>query len=315
MNNITFHRIIESFHRRLLSPAVKDRVDNWTLTIAIIAFAVHLLIIFLVDFGLIDSFGEGQLLTDPIAAIYTPFSFILVYEVYLLVFYLPHSVTVYIGKQYEIITLIIIRRIYKDLANIELSTNWFQNQDDLILTADLVASVLLFGLIYVFNRLGGVNDATSRSSGETEGRSVALIRFIRVKKAIATVLVPVILAMAVWSFLGWLIEAASSHGGATGKFKDINKIFFEDFFRMLIIIDVLLLLISFFNTDQFHKIIRNSGFVISTILIRLSFSAEGMVSTCLVVVAVLFGLLVLWVHNGYEGLKPVTEKGEKLLEM
>lgn len=308
-------RFFDSCHRLLLSNNSKHRVDNWALAIAIIAFIVHLLVIFLVDFGLVEWSGESQLLTDPIAAIYTPFSFILVYEVYLLVFYLPYSVTVYIGKQYEIITLIIIRRIYKDLADIEVTSSWFQNEDDLILTSDLVASILLFGLIYLFNRLGSVEDAGSRSDDDDSEQSLSLRRFIRVKKVIATCLVPVILAMAVWSFLGWMVEVWSQQGQATGKFKDINKVFFEDFFRMLIIVDVLLLLISLFNTDQFHKIIRNSGFVISTILIRLSFSADGLVSTVLIVVAVLFGVAVLWVHNWYEHLKRIPRDTEQLLEM
>ena len=66
-------------------------------------FFVHLFLICLAYLGL---FGETppDLLADPIAAIYTPFSFILIYEVYLLIFFLPASITQYIAKQYEIIT-------------------------------------------------------------------------------------------------------------------------------------------------------------------------------------------------------------------
>ncbi len=294
--------MLQAIHRLFLSPRIKELAENCTLAFAIVAFLVHLLLIFAVDSGFINLSRESQLLTDPIAAIYTPFSFILVYEVYLLVFFLPHSVTVYIGKQYEIITLIIIRRIFKDLANIELSASWFQNQDDLILTADLIASMLLFGLIYLFNRLGNVLTAEARNSDESHGQGSELQRFISIKKAIATCLVPVLIFMAVWSFAGWLGEVVSDNGQATGKFKDINKVFFEDFFTALIIVDVLLLLISFFNINQFHKIIRNSGFIISTILIRLSFSIDGIVSTALVVAAVLFGLSVLWLHNLHQRL-------------
>ncbi len=63
---------------------------------------------------------------------------------------------------------------------------------------------------------------------------------------------------------------------------------------------MVLLLISFFYTDQFHKIIRNSGFVISTILIRMSFGVSGLISTILIVVAVLFGLEIITIHNKYE---------------
>lgn len=91
--------LFERCNRFLLSPRARERADYWTLVIAIAAFFVHLTAIFLVDRGLIAAPLDSQLLSDPIAATYTPFSFILVYEVYLLIFYLPYSITVYVEKQ------------------------------------------------------------------------------------------------------------------------------------------------------------------------------------------------------------------------
>jgi hypothetical protein len=68
---------------------------------------------------------------------------------------------------------------------------------------------------------------------------------------------------------------------------------------VLIVVDVLLLLASFFYTDEFHHIMRNSGFVISTMLIKVSFSVEGPVNNALILGAVVFGLLIQMVHNRY----------------
>jgi hypothetical protein len=66
------------------------------------------------------------------------------------------------------------------------------------------------------------------------------------------------------------------------------------------------LLFSFFYTDQFHKVIRNSGFIISTILIRLSFSVDGLLNNCLIISSIAFGLIILWIHNRFEkNIKPV----------
>ena len=61
-----------------------------------------------------------------------------------------------------------------------------------------------------------------------------------------------------------------------------------------------LLKLDFFYTDQFHKVIRNSGFIISTILIRLSFSVDGFLNNCLIIGSIGFGLLILWIHNRFE---------------
>ena len=78
--------------------------------------------------------------------------------------------------------------------------------------------------------------------------------------------------------------------------------------RNMSIVDVLLLLVSFFYSDTFHKIIRNSGFVISTILIKVSFSTDGIVNNALIIGAVLFGFLILLIHNKFEN-NPVPDKG------
>ena len=45
---------------------------------------------------------------------------------------------------------------------------------------------------------------------------------------------------------------------------------------------------------------RNSGFIISTILIRLSFAVTGVVNTVVIVSAVLFGLAIIYIHNRFE---------------
>ncbi|MFN3489764.1 MAG: hypothetical protein ACK4YV_11545, partial [Emticicia sp.] len=108
----------EILYQKLLSKETQKKSEQVILVIAIASFLIHLAIIYLVDFGIISLHKPSELLKNPIAAIYTPFSFILVYEVYLLIYYLPKSITTYISKQYEIITLIIIRRLFKDLSTL-----------------------------------------------------------------------------------------------------------------------------------------------------------------------------------------------------
>ena len=65
----------------------------------------------------------------------------------------------------------------------------------------------------------------------------------------------------------------------------------------------LLLIYSFLHSDKFNKVIKNSGFIISTILIKLSFSASGLVNIILIVVAILFGVLIFKIHNLFEKLE------------
>jgi hypothetical protein len=291
--NITWDKL----YQQLLSNRTKQKSERIILVIAIASFVIHLMLIYLTELGLIQLPGAAGLLQNPIAAIYTPFSFILVYEVYLLLFYLPQSITTYISKQYEIITLIIIRRLFKDLSNLTLTDDWFKIKYDLQFTYDLVAAVLLFFLIYQFYRRGKIS---YKEDAQEVPVSADVSRFIRIKKILATCLVPVLIFVALYSLINWSIGIMWPTDAAAVKFENINNIFFEQFFTILIIADVILLLVSFFYTDEFHKVIRNSGFIISTILIRLSFSVTGLLNTALIVTAIVFGLLILMIHNKFE---------------
>jgi hypothetical protein len=289
--------ILNFLYEKLLSHETKERSEHVILVIAIFSFIIHLLLIYAVDMKLIPMPTDSGLLTNPIAAIYTPFSFILIYEVYLLIYYLSKSITIYISKQYEIITLIIIRRSFKDLSALKLSSNWFEIKADLQFTYDILASLLLFYLIYLFY---AQSKKMYKEQGENNVLASNVTRFVTFKKTVAVCLVPVLLVLATYSFVNWALTIFRAPTAEVITFKNINNVFFDEFFTILIIVDVILLLLSFFRTDEFHKVIRNSGFIISTILIRLSFSVEGLVSTLMIVFAVIFGLLILTIHNQYE---------------
>ena len=85
----------------------QKNVENTVLFLATFGFIIHLFLIFLNNFSLIDiTESENNLLSNPISAIYTPFSFIIIYEIYLLLLFLPRSFTTSISKQFEIISLI-----------------------------------------------------------------------------------------------------------------------------------------------------------------------------------------------------------------
>tara|TARA_B110000091_G_scaffold105209_1_gene114252 strand:+ start:1827 stop:2732 length:906 start_codon:yes stop_codon:yes gene_type:complete len=285
--------IVPFIFEKFLSENTREKTEKIILKIALFSFFIHLVIIYFIKFDFIDMPLNSELLKNPISAVYTPFSFILIYEVYLLIYYLPKSFTTYITKQYEIITLIIIRKLFKDLSALELTENWFEIKGDLQFTYDIVASLLLFYLIFLFQKQG------TRKIVEQVSIDPIIISFVRRKKLIAIILVPLFFAIALYTLIDW--SAGTSVSFSTlPTFESVNNLFFDQFFTVLILVDVVLLLISFFYTSQFHKIIRNSGFVISTILIRMSFGVSGLISTILIVVAVLFGLAIITIHNKYE---------------
>ena len=291
---MTKTQVLDRLYDLLISEKVKFKIEKIILIIGMISFVVHLALIYLKRYGLLNLFETSNFFDNPIAAIYTPFSFILIYEVYLLIFYLPRSITTYITKQYEIITLIVIRRIFKDLSNLELSSNWFEIKNDIAFTYDIITALLLFFLIYLFSYL---KDNLDIQNLENPLKSSQIQQFINIKKLMASALIPIFIVIGLFTFGGWITSSVPSNISAA--LKDVNSLFFDEFFAVLIIVDVLLLLVSFFYTDQFHKVIRNSGFIISTILIRMSFTVEGFINNILIIASIVFGLGILWIHNKF----------------
>jgi hypothetical protein len=153
--------------------------------------------------------------------------------------------------------------------------------------------LILFYLIYQFQKQG------KRKLQLQTVIKPTIEKFVNTKKLIAIILLPIFFIMALYTLVNWTAGISLS-SNEIPSFESINNLFFDQFFMVLILVDVVLLLFSFFYTDKFHKIIRNSGFIISTILIRMSFGVSGLISTILIVVAVLFGLAIITIHNKYE---------------
>tara|TARA_B100002019_G_scaffold31002_1_gene25034 strand:- start:7471 stop:8340 length:870 start_codon:yes stop_codon:yes gene_type:complete len=265
--------------------------EKYILLLATGGFIIHLMLIYLNKYGYISFDFNNTLLLDPISALYTPFSFILVYEAYLLIFYLPNSFTVTVVKEYEIISLILIRKIFKDFPLVNLDVPFFSDENNIQLLYDLSGILVVFFLIFLFK--------TTAGRPKTVKPDARLKKFISQKKLISLLLVPTLLSLAGWSFYSWFNSAVLGNGTS----QDINYLFFVDFFTILILVDVFILLISFRYTERYSQLIRNTGFIISTILLRLSFAATGLVSVVLIASGVLFGLIILAIFKRMEKFK------------
>ena len=271
-----------------ISDKSKKNIEKYVLVASVISFIFHLILIYLNKFEIVKINDPYNLLNNPISAIYTPFSFILIYEIYLLIYYLPRSISTYISKQFEIITLIVIRRIFKNISDMDIKKDLIFNAINKDVFIDLGAALLLFFLIYLFRR----NSIKSERNSDQESFNT----FVRIKKWTSCLLIPILSTLAVINFIIWL---SASYFNPV-ELSSINSIFFDEFFQILILVDVLLLIFSFFNSDSFHTIIRNSGFIISTILIRISFMAEGLINIILILSSLLFGLFILLIYNECE---------------
>lgn len=291
----TTKRVWESATEKLygwvFSEINKKRFEKTTLYLSVIGFALHLMLIYAKKLEFIVFAFETPLLDSPISAIYTPFTIILIYEIYLLVLNLPRSFTTSVSKQFEIISLILIRRIFADIPKVDLSADWLSTKGNLELIYNILGVLTLYYLIYLFNK--------ARRKLEKKALTDSIKKFVTSKKGVSLVLLFVLIILSVTSAFNWAKDLFNN--SLTG---DINSVFYNEFFSVLILADVLILLLSFQYTERYSQIVRNTGFIISTVLIRLSFGVTGLANISLVVSSVVFGLIILWIYN-------LTEKDRK----
>ena len=285
-------------HIPIFTHASRKAIGRWALYLAIFSFIVHLLLHLFRSY--IPGGMDAALLRDPISAIYTPFSILLVYEAYLMIYYLRRSTTIYIAKQYEVISLILIRGLFKDMAALDLKIATWSSQHNLEFAADIILVVLAFYLVYWFYRLSGTYKYADFEAMEQKEIGTRLKQFIQAKNYLSFVLFVVFVILGFQSFFTWIVPTFQHIEQA--NMVAVNAIFFEQFYNFLIISDVIILLLSFLYSDNFPVIIRNSSFVISTIMLKLSFTAEGLLSQILILLGIGFGVLMLHVHNKYKAL-------------
>ena len=280
----------------IFSLKAQKNVENTVLFLATLGFIIHLLLIFLNNFSLINiTETENSLLSNPISAIYTPFSFIIIYEIYLLLLFLPRSFTTSISKQFEIISLIIIRKIFKDISNLDLSDSWNISNQNLEVLSDLIGILILFYIIFLFNK--------NKNRMSINKEEPLLLKFINSKKIVSLSLLAILIIFSSYSLFNWGLNLLNESYSETMIYNEIDKVFFNDFFTLLILTDVIILLLSFKITEGYSKLIRNTGFVISTILIRLSFSAEGFLDIFIILISSIFALSILKIYNAIERTK------------
>lgn len=291
---------VSKIYQLLLSEKAKHKFEKIIFVLALLGFFLHLAMIGLIHWGVLshDNFIAGK--GNPIDAIYTPFSIILFYEVYCLIYYLPKSITIYIGKQYEIIALIMIRNMFDAISKLNLTSDLNTLQHNTLLFYSMLSILLLFGLIYLYYRL---NQRKISQSNETDFAMQTLPsniqRYIFAKKIVTFAIAIAFICLVCINTINWFSLSDSSLYQFIVASKVVNQAMFAQFFTILILSDVVMLLLTLMVNDEFHVVIRNSGFVISTTLLKLSFGVTGIVNYVFVISGVLFGVLVLAIYRLY----------------
>lgn len=171
------------------------------------------------------------------------FTVILILEVISLIFTLPCSFSSSVGKQFEILSLILMRNAFKELSHFQEPVTFLGNEQGILhILSDGFGAVVIFTLLGVYYLL--------QKKVQDERENVNdIFSFVAAKKGIALILLTAFILMGLRAL--YLTMLGIEHTD-----------FFHDFYTLLIITDILVVLIAQCFHPSFYSVFRNSGFAL-----------------------------------------------------
>ena len=243
----------------------------------VLIFVFSFLGIQLNNWGMLNFLPENFLKNIPtnhFHSVSLAFTMLLFIEVLSLVFAISCSVSKAIGKQMEILALILLRNSFKELTYLYEPVDF--SLDYAVIPHIVVSS---FGALIIFGCLG-VYKRMARYHNPIPAKNI--MGYVMSKKIVALLLLSGVIVMAANSayqnvFLG-----------------NFQTNFFAHVYTTLIFADILVVLLSQRYLPNFHAMFRNSGYVIATLLMRISFASPVYIDTAVGVLAVLYALAITW---------------------
>lgn len=244
--------------------------------LALVLLGIYLLTLAAVEMRRLNIWPEGVPGPPPshFFAIELAFTLILGMEVISLIFVMPASFSRSMSTQFEILTLILLRNAFKQLSLLPEPVEI--GMDNIITLCRIAANG--GGALCVFVCLG-IFRRVARGSG-LPLKSDLLVCYVRSKKLLAFILLIIFIGIGIRDILMGLAGIETS--------------FFESIYTLLIFADIAMVLIAQRYMPCYYAVFRNSGFVVGTLLMRLSLSAPPLLSSAIAVFAALFVLALAY---------------------
>jgi hypothetical protein len=228
--------------------------------------------------GLLPAHLAALAPTNHFHAVNLAFSLVLFLEVVGLIFILPCSVSKAVGKQLEILALILLRSAFKELVHFTEPVVVTDLDPLLRILADGLGALTIFVILGIYYRVQGVRHEIKNPEHR--------YRFVAWKKVIALILLVAFAALGLTNAIDFL--AGKPHAE-----------FFPTFYTVLIFSDILLVLVSQQYLPAFHAVFRNSGYALSTLFMRLALAAPPYYNAVIGITAAVFAVCLALAYNRF----------------
>lgn len=213
-----------------------------------------------------------------LASIGIALTLLLIIEVMGLVFSMVHSVSTSVGRQLEILSLILLRNVFKEISHHN-PLSWESLRDGLPgIAAAVTGALVVFALLSLYYR---IKTSSTLSEHEEDRQS-----FIAAKKCIALALLAAFHLIALRSLMGYFSGVPTPPA-------------FETVYTLLVLSNILIVLLSLRHGHNYRVAFRNSGFAVVTVLILIALVAPPLWSAAIGIFAALFALATFWVFGRF----------------
>ena len=267
-----------------------DKIEHhWESHATVRRLGNALVFVFLLELLLIEGKRQGWLpeflspyikSTNHFYAVNFAFTLLLVFEVVELVFSMAHSVAGSVGKQFEILSLILLRSSFKEFTHFNQPIDWAEVGEPMRhILVDATGALIIFLALGVYYRLLKHQKITKSEEEQ--------VKFVAAKKILALTMLLVYGVIGLVVAWNWITTVHASPP------------FFQTFYTILIFADFLMVFISLRYSGCYHVLFRNSGFALSTVVIRVALTAPPYFSAGLGICAMIFVLGITWAYNRY----------------
>jgi len=228
--------------------------------------------------GFVPGFIAHLIPVKHVVIIAQVFTILLCFEVISLIFSFVHSVSISMGKQIEVLSLVLLRDVFKEFSHFNEPIEWIQIKVYLFpMMSSAIGAFVIFIILGYYYKIYKSKPITEDVN---ERRN-----FIKIKKNIAFFLLLCFIIIIIYEAILY-IKTGIPHKA------------FETFYTILIFSDILIILVAMRYSSSYIITFRNSGFAVATVFIRLALMAPPPFSALIGIGSALFvvGLSFNYMH-------------------
>jgi hypothetical protein len=258
-------------------------ITHFLLAMAFLVFLCNVSI-YLIDLAFPDILPKSITPASIFSTITPAISVVLLYELFVLTLSAGGSFINFIHREFEIISLIVLRDVFKKLDGLSTGVS-----SELLAELAIVAfgSLILYFFVEILERIASNVKVTTKLNPTRSSRWLGSI-----KTVLISILLFYFLFMTGYEIIG-MISGYAGFG--------FDKIFLEYIFKGLVLFNIAMLFVVLIVEHTYEILFEHSALILASSVVLISLSEKPIIAVPMVITALLFVIATLLLHGFARG--------------